>query len=332
MDIVPCYRLNDASRLRSAVDRTPFHTQYVRSHLMEEQKGEVRLLKQFAKGIGVYGAEAKVQGFSGYLLELLVLKYGTFLDVLKASAGWRKGTELCLEGRGSKRFEEPLVFYDPVDLNRNVASALSSNCLATFIHASHVYLQGPSELFFFPRPREPLDLGTVRQSLKQRGSGLLLVRMERPGLIDDNLYPQVRRTLDGLCALLSAHDFRLVDRAFHVSDDLRFLVELEAVVLPCGRHHSGPPAWIENASSFLVRWSREGLGQPFLENGHWAVVAPREHPAADDLVRSKLNTAALGSDIRKQLSMTTVMGDEVLTEENRPVLSALFDKRMNWEV
>ena len=61
VDLVPCYQISDTALLRSAVDRTPFHTKYVQSHLREEQKGAVRLLKQFAKGIGVYGAEAKVR-------------------------------------------------------------------------------------------------------------------------------------------------------------------------------------------------------------------------------------------------------------------------------
>lgn len=332
VDLVPCYQISDTALLRSAVDRTPFHTKYVQSHLREEQKGEVRLLKQFAKGIGVYGAEAKVQGFSGYLLELLVMKYGTFREVLEASAAWTRGTALSLEGEGTKKFDEPFIFYDPVDNKRNVASALSPNCLALFIFASQAYLKGPSELFFFPRQREPLELDVIRSMLDERGSGLLLVRMERPALIDDNLYPQVRRSLDGICALLSSHDFRVIDGAYHVAEDLSFVLELEELVLSRGRRHSGPPAWIENASSFLERWGKEGLSRPFLEGGHWMVVAPRDHPSADDLIKVKLYTAALGSDIRKHMAAEVLMGAEVLTEENRPLLSALLDKRMSWEV
>jgi len=219
-----------------------------------------------------------------------------------------------------------------VDNKRNVASALSPNCLALFIFASQAYLKGPSELFFFPRQREPLELDVIRSMLEERGSGLLLVRMERPALIDDNLYPQVRRSLDGICALLSSHDFRVIDGAYHVAEDLSFVLELEELVLSRGRRHSGPPAWIENASSFLERWGKEGLSRPFLQGGHWMVVAPRDHPSADDLIKVKLYTAALGSDIRKHKAAEVLMGAEVLTEENRPLLSALLDKRMNWEV
>jgi len=332
VDLVPCYQITDTALLRSAVDRTPFHTKYVQSHLGEGQKGEVRLLKQFAKGIGVYGAEARVQGFSGYLLELLVMRYDTFREVLEASEGWARGTAIWLEKKGTKKFDEPFIFYDPVDSKRNVASALSPNCLALFIFAARAYLKEPSERFFFPRRREPLELRSVKAMLEERGSGVLLVSMERPSLIDDNLYPQIRRSLDGLRALLASHDFRVIDRAFHVAEDLSFILELEELVLSRGRRHSGPPAWIDNASSFLERWGNDGLSRPFLEDGHWTVVAPRDYPSADDLVRAKLSTAALGSDIRKKMSAEVRMGEEVLIEENRPLLSALLDKRMSWEI
>jgi tRNA adenylyltransferase (EC 2.7.7.25) len=52
------------------------------SNLHREQKDEVRLLKKFMKGIGVYGAEIKVKGFSGYVAELLVYFYDSFRNVL----------------------------------------------------------------------------------------------------------------------------------------------------------------------------------------------------------------------------------------------------------
>ncbi|MDW5562154.1 MAG: CCA tRNA nucleotidyltransferase [Methanomassiliicoccus sp.] len=332
VDLVPCYHIEDTSRLRSAVDRTPFHTQYVRSHLQAAQKDEVRLLKQFAKGTGIYGAEAKTQGFSGYLLELLILKYGTFQKVLEAASSWKRGTVLDLGGGRGRKFGDPLVFHDPVDSNRNVASALSSQGLATFIYAARQYLQAPSERFFFPRPREMLDLAEMKDLVARRGTGVLVVTMHRPRLIDDNLYPQVRRSLDGICALLESNDFKVIDRVFHVTGEIQFVVELEGLSLPLGRYHSGPPAWVDNSYAFLERWEKEGLSRPFLENGHWAVVAPRTHTQADDLVRSKLSTAALGSDLREAEVRGVAMGLSAMVEKNRPALSAMLDKRMNWEV
>ena len=93
--------------------------------------GEVRLLKKFMQGIGVYGAEIKVGGFSGYLCELLIMKYGSFAETVEAFANYNKRVIIDIENYYADRqnelsllFPEPLVIVDPVDKGRNVASAV----------------------------------------------------------------------------------------------------------------------------------------------------------------------------------------------------------------
>ena len=73
VDVVPALRVESGDQAITAVDRTPFHTRYVTSRLSDEGKDQVRLLKRFLKGIGVYGAEIRVMGFSGYVAELLTI-------------------------------------------------------------------------------------------------------------------------------------------------------------------------------------------------------------------------------------------------------------------
>jgi tRNA nucleotidyltransferase (CCA-adding enzyme) len=58
VEIIPCYLVENGSKHISAVDRTPFHDSFVKKNLGNRQS-EVRLLKQFMKGIGCYGAEIK---------------------------------------------------------------------------------------------------------------------------------------------------------------------------------------------------------------------------------------------------------------------------------
>ena len=87
VDLVPNIHIKDTSHLETAVDRTPFHTEYLLSHMKEGQADQIRLLKKFMKGVGTYGAEPIVRGFSGYLCEILVLRYGTFRGVIEAAAG-----------------------------------------------------------------------------------------------------------------------------------------------------------------------------------------------------------------------------------------------------
>ncbi|HOB38938.1 MAG: CCA tRNA nucleotidyltransferase [Methanomassiliicoccaceae archaeon] len=331
VDLVPCYAIEDASQLRSAVDRTPLHTRYVNSNLKDGQQDQVRLLKQFMKGVGTYGAEARTQGFSGYLVELLIIRFGGMREVLEAATSWKKGETLSLGDIG-RQFKDPLIFYDPVDKDRNVASALSLNNLALFIHAAQEYLANPSSRFFFPRKREPLPLSRIKDIMEDRGTELLIVQLDRPDLIDDDLFPQVRRTLDGTVQLLERGDFNVYDRSFHVGRDIQLVIELEKAALPRSVRHDGPPAWIGNARSFLEKWKDNGLSEPFLDNGRWVVMARRGHATAVSLVMENLGQAALGSGLRRLEGLSAVSGEDALTEENREAISALLDKRKNWEV
>src|SRR5207244_8822453 len=81
VNIVPCYDVQ-AGQWKSAADRSPFHVELVKTRLSEAQKLDVRLLKKFMKGVGVYGAEIEKEGLSGYACEVVVLESGSCVDVL----------------------------------------------------------------------------------------------------------------------------------------------------------------------------------------------------------------------------------------------------------
>lgn len=332
VDLVPCYALPDASRIRSAVDRTPFHTRFVLSSLDDVKRGQVLLLKQFMKGIGVYGAEAKVQGFSGYLTELLIIKYGDLLNVLRAASGWRPGTVMDMDAEKRSGGHAPLTFWDPVDPKRNVSSALSLDQFCLFVHASREYLRSPSERFFFPRTRPLMDLETIEATFRGRGTSPFVVALDRPDLVDDNLYPQVQRSMLGLRKLLEMNDFQVLDMRCSVRKDIRIVYELVSAELPPSRLHQGPPACTENADEFVSKWRRAGLGQPFLVDGKWMVYAKREHRDPSALVLAKGREAALGNDLRELGGLKCSSGKKAYKTGNRRVFTLLLDRREAWRV
>jgi len=47
IEIVPGYKVEKAEMLKSAVDRSPFHTKYLKAKLSTKQRDEIRLLRQF---------------------------------------------------------------------------------------------------------------------------------------------------------------------------------------------------------------------------------------------------------------------------------------------
>ena len=70
VDLVPCFRVSSASNIKSAVDRTPFHNEFIKENITGLED-EVLVLKQFMHGIGVYGSELKTRGFSGYFCRVV---------------------------------------------------------------------------------------------------------------------------------------------------------------------------------------------------------------------------------------------------------------------
>ena len=216
VNIVPCYRVEKGEWI-SATDRTPFHTDYVNPRLNERLRGEVRLLKKFMKGIGAYGAEIKVGGFSGYLCELLTLHYKTFLEVLMSFADWEEREIIDYEGfykgreqDAEKVFENPLIVVDPVDKGRNVASALRRKCLDEFIAASRMFLQKPSRDYFYPPKTHPFKPRKIATILKTHGSTLIFIKLGKVKAVPDVLWGQLYKSQRSLRKRLQLHDFNVI--------------------------------------------------------------------------------------------------------------------------
>lgn len=151
INVVPCYAV-EKGEWKSAADRSQYHTDYMINNLSIDQKEQVRILKRFLKTLGIYGAELFTSGFSGYVSEVLVLKYNTFKDVLiNFSNIDKKESVISIHENDIKednQFHTPVVIIDPIDNNRNLGAAISSESLSTFIMGSRAFLKKPSLEFF----------------------------------------------------------------------------------------------------------------------------------------------------------------------------------------
>ncbi|MDQ1371500.1 MAG: CCA-adding enzyme [Candidatus Thermoplasmatota archaeon] len=331
VDLVPCFKIMDTRKKMSAVDRTPFHTRFVKANLADGQADQVRLLKRLMKGIGCYGAEAKVQGFSGYLCELLVMRFGGFRQVLEAASEWKKAEHIELPGHEGKEFPEPLTFIDPVDTSRNVASAVSIETLLLLIRASREYLRSPSERFFFPAERPPWPPAKVKDAAGGRLENIVSVSFPKIDLIDDVVYPQLRKSLAAAVALLERQEFEIEKTSIHVDGLAHLVIELASMSLPEERKHRGPPEKSENAKEFLAKWRKKGLSPPFVEDGRWYVIAKRDVTRGDDLLRKELRSLSLGKDVKKVAEFSVLSGPEMLDKAHIGALTEHFDERVPWE-
>ena len=295
VDIVPCYKIKNIREMKSSVDRTPFHTQYIKKHMDQKTKNETRLLKKFLKAIGCYGAEARVEGFSGYLAELLILKYGSFLNLVKNAAQWHGKIFLTL-GNASNKFEEEFVFVDPVDPSRNVAAALSKEKLQLFIKASKAFLENPSEKFFFPNPVPKMSVEEIEKKLEN----FIGICFEKPNLVDDVLYPQLKKAAKSMEGLFIKYNFEPIRKAWYANEEAFILIELRKIKIEKEKIHMGPPIKDKkNVQSFMKKWKncKDAIGEPFEEDGRVWVKIRRKYTDARELLKDKLNEISLGRNI-----------------------------------
>jgi tRNA nucleotidyltransferase (CCA-adding enzyme) len=341
----------------SAVDRTPFHTKFIASSLARDQRGDVRLLKRFLKGIGAYGAEEAVRGFSGYLSELLVIRYATFRGVLEAASRWPESVRIEIgaapaattppatgaparhmqaQSRTVATHGEPLVFLDPVDPARNVASALSTEKYTLFIHAAQRYLEEPSRKFFFPNPPRALAVARLRSSVADRGTDILGLLLKTPRVLPDIYFSQLRKFERAVRSMCEENGFRVLHSSFfgHGAQTL-FLFEFEVSRLPSVRSHRGPPVGNPREREFRAKWksSPQRRGPVHIVDGLWAVDVAREFTDAESLIRDKISTLSLGKHLNEEVKkgFRLLRGPALFAREFALPLTVFLDKRHPWE-
>ena len=305
VDIVPCYRIGQGEKIISAVDRSPLHVEYVTPRLTQSMRDDVRVLKQFCKGIGVYGSEAKTLGISGYVCELLVIRYGSFEKALAAVSKFMPGQIVDVEKHWDAGKEEiqknirklfrnqPLVVIDPVDRERNVAAVLSCENFMKFVKASCSFIKRPSMSHFYPDPR-PLSQKEFRM-LQERKTKFFSVYFCKPDVIDDILYPQLRKAMERISTVLEHSEFRVIRKHCFVDAKSRKILltfEMECWELPLINNMPGPPIFdTKNSSSFLKKYSKPVFG-PYVEGCNWVIDKKRSFKTADDAVRQFLSASA----------------------------------------
>ena len=342
VNIVPCYDVRQGE-WKSATDRTPYHTEFMQKHLTEELRLQARLLKKFAKGTATYGAEIKIGGFSGMLIDTLVLYYQSFMETLRNASSWNKGALLEIgkpEGIVPSKERDPnvdLVVIDPVDPNRNLATAVRPDKLWSFVAAGRQFLRNPGLRYFFPPEFKPRTRQQFAKRIDDTSHELLAITFKHPVLVPDILWGQLMKLERSLIDAMAREEFNPYRSALWSDEksESAILVEADRTVLPALKLQKGPP--VSNAvdsSSYLKKHlkSRETVRGPWVEGDRWVVEKKRRVSSIGELIKAAVREDARVIAMPKQLGGSFRKTVKVL--QNRDILSMLgrtgFDKSL-WE-
>lgn len=338
-ELVPCYQIQSVLQKISAVDRTPLHTTYVQKQLRETQKPDVRLFKQFLRGIGCYGAETEIEGFSGYLCEILIIKYDSFRNLTKQAQNWTYGTKLSLTSNHIPNFSTPLIFIDPVDPKRNVASALSEKNFSLFIVACKAYQTKPRKTFFFPHSLHPWTLPQIKKALEKQPGHFIGVWFKKPDIINENLYPQLRKASRALKDICEQHDFPILGTPFFVdkkSNVIYILLHTVHKHIQKNKIHEGPPLQLKtHMQDFISKWANDPrtITKPYQKNGRIYVTIKRTYTNIEHLLNDQICHLSLGKDItlHKKSDYRLLTQCDLLRKELKLFWTAYLDNKYPWE-
>ena len=266
VNIVPCFAVKKGE-WKSAADRSPFHVTLVK-RLPERSKAQVRTLKLFMNAVGVYGAEIQKRGFSGYVAEVLVMKLGSFEQVLRWFAD-----------EATPRDRRPFTLPDPVDEGRDLGTAVSGESLGMMVLASREFLRRPDLAFFRTMP------GRNRPSM---GDSVVAVIFSHRAMSEDTLWGELRRTARHIVRHVEVQGFAIA-RSMSASNNIdssAVLLIPEISDLPPAEQRIGPTVdRRKDVEAFLSSNAKDSRLVWVDDDARVRLLKPRKHTRLPDLLK-----------------------------------------------
>ncbi|HSU73015.1 MAG TPA: nucleotidyltransferase domain-containing protein [Candidatus Binatia bacterium] len=286
-EIIPVLDIEKASDAQNVTDFSPKHVAWVNRNA-KGLTDDIRLLKKFCKAQKVYGAESYIRGFSGHVVDILIIHYGGFLKLLRAARGWKPKTVLDInkvyKGKAllvlnASKTQGPLIVIDPVQPERNAAAALTQDMFDRFIDAARKFLARPSIQSF--HEHEP-DLWALKQQ------GALIVEVATLSEKEDIAGTKMVKLFAKIKDELARHDFTVADAGWTWDREKKggFWFRTKEKKLSPKVKRVGPPKKIaENAKAFKKKYPNARTLR-----GRLVALIPREFRTPAEVIASVLRS------------------------------------------
>ena len=278
INIVPCYDVK-IGEWKSAADRSPFHTKFMKKSLTSKMKNEVRILKTFLKSNKIYGAEIAKQGFSGYISEVLIFEFGNFENLIKSIS---KVKENQIIGTTSKSFDTAIVIIDPIDSNRNLAAAISNENIGKFILICRSLKEKPS-LEFFKIKKSKIS--------KKFWNNLLIIKFEFKTRSSDIIWGQIKRATSSLSTQLELGGFTVLRSKSHTDEqkEAYLIFFLESTKISEIYQKNGPEFFRENSAHSFISKNLNNAELVWVGNNRKIIsLEKRKHTNAESFMKEFL--------------------------------------------
>lgn len=300
-EIVPILDIKKADQAKNITDVSPLHAKWVLKH--KKLQDEMRLMKQFCKAQGVYGAESYIRGFSGYICEILTVKYGSFLKVIKNAIKWKDQEVIDVMGFFKRKdvFRElnkskllsPIIIIDPVQADRNAAAALSPENYEKFKNACKLFLNDPSKKHF---KKTEFSIESIRN--KNKNKTVLFVQATAEGGKDDVVGCKLVKSLEFFHKKLIENDFKVYNHGWEWDKKVVLYFILDKKVLPNTIKKEGPLVKLEDHVSKFKKKHKK----TFTKGDRIFAIDKRKFKKPEELIKILIKNQYLKGKV-KQVSL-----------------------------
>lgn len=229
-EIIPVLKIDDYRQAINVTDMSPLHVGYAKKHF-EQKPGladQVRLAKQFCKSAGIYGAESYINGFSGHVVDMLIIYYGSFEQLLMQAAVWGSRVIIDIENHLKNPLEQlnkaktqsPLIIVDPVQPDRNAAAAVSREKFDILKNKAREFLRSPSPEFFIVKK---IDVKAVKAKAKTGKDWLIMLKAKPLEGNEDVVGTKVLKCFEHIENNLKKNDFKIIESGWEFEPDKSLL-------------------------------------------------------------------------------------------------------------
>lgn len=212
-EIVPVLEVKDTALIENVTDMSPHHVKWVNDRLNDKLRDDIRLTKKFCKAIKCYGAESFINGFSGHVVDILIINYGGFLNLLKAATKWKSKLIIDIEKHLKDPLKDldksktlgPLIIVDPVQSERNASAAVSDEKFDLFIKSAKLFLKNPSKEFFIEKE---YDLDKIRKKAKDKS--IVVLKVTALTGKKDVIGTKILKTYEAILKQIELNDFTII--------------------------------------------------------------------------------------------------------------------------
>ena len=265
IELIPILDIRTYAEAKNITDISPLHIDWVGKNI-KGLADDIRKAKLFCMANNFYGAESYIKGFSGYVLEILIIHYGSFLNLLKAASKWKPKEVIDIYNVHKDPFadlniskiQSPLILIDPVQPDRNASAALSQEKYQKFRQLAIEYLKHPSDEFF---RHKPFTKQSISKKFKAKEILMLeaVLKKDKPDIAG----AKVLKAFEHIGKSLLKNEFILVHADIQfIKNKAIMYYAVEKRKLSTHKKHYGPPVDNEkHLAAFKKAWKNSKIEQ-----------------------------------------------------------------------